>query len=309
MPDAGHTPKKGTLYVVGTPIGNRDDITLRALAILRDVDLIAAEDTRKSGNLLAHHGITNRRISYHEHNEKKRTPQLIDKLLGGTSIALVSTAGTPSISDPGFRLITAAIENKIRVTPIPGVTAAIAAMSVSGLPTAAFMFVGFAPKKEAKRIKFLTALGAQPRTLIFYESPKRIRSLMAEIISRMGDRQAVLAREMTKLHEEFLRGPLSQILSTIKARPAIKGEFTLLVSGCEPSKEMDIDAVKIAIKTALDDDTGSPSEIARTIAQKYGLAKKKVYDLVLELRGQKSEVKGQDSEDRPQKSENRKLKS
>ncbi len=132
---------------------------------------------------------------------------------------------------------------------------------------------------------------------------------MAEIISRMGDRQAVLAREMTKLHEEFLRGPLSQILSTIKARPAIKGEFTLLVSGCEPSKEMDIDAVKIAIKTALDDDTGSPSEIARTIAQKYGLAKKKVYDLVLELRGQKSEVKGQDSEDRPQKSENRKLKS
>ena len=173
MPDADHTPKSGILYVVATPIGNRDDITLRALNILQKADLVAAEDTRKSGKLLAHHGIKNRLISYHEHNEQKRTPQLIDKLLTGTSIALISTAGTPSVSDPGFRLITAAIENQIRVIPIPGVTAATAAMSVSGLPTDAFMFVGFAPKKKAKRMKFLTALEAQLQPLIFYESPKR----------------------------------------------------------------------------------------------------------------------------------------
>ncbi len=295
------TEKNGVLYVVATPIGNREDITLRALNILREVDLIAAEDTRKSGTFLAHYQIKNRLISFHEHNEKKRTPELIGKLLDGTTIALISNAGTPSVSDPGYRLIEAAIANKIAVTPIPGVTAATAAMSVSGLPTDSFVFIGFAPKKKGKRLKFLTELGAEPRPLIFYESPKRILSLMEEIISCMGDRNAMLAREMTKLHEEFVRGTVSQILRTIRARPVLKGECTLLVAGGEESEKIDSEIVKTEVKAALEKDQNSLSEIARTIAKKYGLPKREVYDLALKVRGQKTEDRDQRSEIREQK--------
>jgi len=285
MPNPTKTEKIGVLYVVATPIGNREDITLRALNILREADLIAAEDTRKSGNFLAHYQIKNRLISFHEHNEKKRTPELIAKLLGGTTIALVSNAGTPSVSDPGYRLIEAAIANKIAVTPIPGVTAATAAMSVSGLPTDSFVFIGFAPKKKGKRLKFLTGLSAEPRPLIFYESPKRILALMEEIFSCMGDRNAVLAREMTKLHEEFVRGSVSQILTTIRVRPVFKGECTLLVAGGEASEQINSEIVKTEIKAALEKDQNGLSEIARTIAKKYGLPKNEVYDLALKIRG------------------------
>ena len=285
MPNSTKTQTTGVLYVVATPIGNREDITLRALNILREVDLVAAEDTRKSGNLLAHYQIKNRLISFHEHNEKKRTPELIDKLLDGMTIALVSNAGTPSVSDPGYRLIEAAIANKVTVTPIPGVTAATAAMSVSGLPTDSFMFIGFAPKKKGKRVKFLTGLRAEPRPLIFYESPRRILSLMEEIIACMGDRNAMLAREMTKLHEEFIRGTVSQILKTIRARPAIKGECTLLVAGGETAEQADAEIVKTEIKTALQNGQNSLAEIARTIARKYALSKNEVYELALKIKG------------------------
>jgi 16S rRNA (cytidine1402-2'-O)-methyltransferase len=292
MPDLNKAEKTGVLYVVATPIGNRDDITLRALDILRQVDLIAAEDTRKSGSLLSHYRIKNRLISFHEHNEKKRTPELIGKLLDGTAIALVSNAGTPLISDPGYRLIEAAIANKIVVTPIPGATAAIAAMSVSGLPTDSFVFIGFTPKKKAKRLKFLTELSTEPRPLIFYESPIRILSLLEEIISCMGDRKAILAREMTKVHEEFIRGTVSQILETIRARPALKGECTLLAAGCETSEQIDAEVVKTEIKAALQKDQAGPSEIAGAIAKKYGFAKNKAYDLVLEIKGLRTDAEG-----------------
>jgi 16S rRNA (cytidine1402-2'-O)-methyltransferase len=291
MPDLKKTGKNGMLYVVATPIGNRDDITLRALDILRQVDLIAAEDTRKSGRLLAHYRIKNRLISFHEHNEKKRTPELIGKLLDGTTIALVSNADTPLISDPGYRLIEAAIANKIMVTPIPGVNAAIAAMCVSGMPTDSFVFIGFAPKKKAKRLKFLTELSTEPRPLIFYESPIRIFSLLEEIISCVGDRRAMLAREMTKVHEEFVRGTVSQILRTIRARPALKGECTLLVAGSKASERIDAEAVKTEIKAALQKDQASPSEIARAITKKYGLAKNDVYKMVLTIGGQRTKNK------------------
>lgn len=301
MSEANHTPKKGVLYVVATPIGNRDDITLRALDILQMVDLIAAEDTRKSGRLLAHHGIKKQLTAYHEHNEKKKAPQLIGKLLDGTSIALISNAGTPSVSDPGFRLIAAAIENMIRVTPIPGVTAATAALSVSGLPTDTFMFVGFAPKKKGKRIALLKTLGDQPGTLIFYESPKRIASLMEDIISCLGDRNAMLAREMTKLHEEFLRGRLTHILKTVEARPMVRGECTLLLAGCDSIKEVDMQKLRNILKAALENQTGSLSEIARTVARKYDLPKKTVYDMALEVRGLRTEDRRQRSEVRGQK--------
>jgi 16S rRNA (cytidine1402-2'-O)-methyltransferase len=294
MSDPTETEIIGVLYVVATPIGNREDITLRALDILRKVDLIAAEDTRKSGSLLAHYQIKNRLISFHEHNEKKRTPELIGKLLGGMTIALISNAGTPLFSDPGYRLIEAAIANKITVTPIPGVTAATAAMSVSGLPTDSFVFIGFAPKKKGKRLKFLTELSAEPRPLIFYESPKRILSLMEEIVCCMGDRNAMLAREMTKLHEEFVRGSVSQILKTIKARPAFKGECTLLVAGAEASEQINSEIVKTEIKAALQNGQNGVSQIARAIAKKYGLPKNEVYDLALKVRRQMSEDRGLD---------------
>ena len=291
MRNANDTPKKGMLYVVATPIGNRDDITLRALDILQRVDLIAAEDTRKSGRFLAHHRIKNQLVSYHEHNETKRTPQLLEKLLAGTSIALISNAGTPSVSDPGFRLIAAAIEHKIVVTPIPGVTAATAALSVSGLPTDSFLFVGFAPKKKGKRTKFLKALGARSESLVFYESPKRIISLLQDIIACMGDRYAMLAREMTKLHEEFVRGTVSQILSVVSGRSTVKGECTLLVAGRDPSDEMDIQSLKAAIEAALENEIGSLSEISRTIAQEFGFPKKTVYDLALQIRGRRPRLR------------------
>jgi 16S rRNA (cytidine1402-2'-O)-methyltransferase len=286
MPDLKKADKNGGLYVVATPIGNRDDITLRALDILRKVDLIAAEDTRKSGRLLAHYRIKNRLISLHEHNEKKRTPQLVGKLLDGTTIALVSNAGTPLISDPGYRLIAAAIANKITVIPIPGVTAATAAMSVSGLPTDSFVFIGFAPKKKAKRLKLLTELGTDPRTLIFYESPRRIRFLLEEIIACMGDRPAMLAKEMTKIHEEFMRGSVSDILNTLQTRPQVRGELTLLVAGEAEKEKIDSETIKAEIKHALERRKGSLSEIARKIAERHGLSRNAVYNEALKARKQ-----------------------
>ena len=289
MSDSNNTKNKGVLYVVATPIGNREDITLRALNILRDVDLIAAEDTRKTGNLLAHYQIKNRLISFHEHNEKKRTPEIIGKLLDGISIALVSNAGTPSISDPGYRLIEAAIANKITVSPIPGVSAATAAMSVSALPTDSFVFIGFLPRKKAKRQQFLNELAVEPRPVIFYESPKRILTLLEEIISCMGDRPAVLAREMTKLHEEFIRGSVSEILKTLKSRAEIKGECTLLIAGFEGKEELNSEIITTEIKAALEKQQIRLSEIAKLIAQKYGLSKNKVYEIALKVKSQTPE--------------------
>ena len=229
--EPGSPKNAGTLYVVATPIGNKDDITVRALTVFREVDLIAAEDTRKTRRFLASHDIKSKLVSYHEHNEEKRTPQLIQKLNSGHTVALVSNAGTPLVSDPGYRLIETAISHKIDVVPIPGVSAAIAALSVAGLPTEAFVFIGFLPKKKGKRLKQLQALATGDRTLIFYESPGRILALLQDIIKIMGDRRGALAREMTKLHEEFLRGRLSEIEQNLQERTGIKGECTLLVAG------------------------------------------------------------------------------
>ena len=284
MPSNSHMDELGALYVVATPIGNRDDITIRALNILGNVDLVAAEDTRHTGRLLAHHNIKCHMISCHEHNEGERTPDLINRLKAGSSVALVSNAGTPSVSDPGYRLVKEAIANSIRVIPIPGVSAAIAALSVSGLPTDSFVFIGFPAKKKAKRLKQLQVLAGESRTMVFYESPKRILTLLKEIINVMGDRYGVLSREMTKLHEEFIRGFLSEILSSLDARPAIKGECTLLVTGCEESKEVSIKTVRTEIMKALEKKESKLSEISKIIGKKYGLPKKKVYDEALKLK-------------------------
>jgi 16S rRNA (cytidine1402-2'-O)-methyltransferase len=285
--------QKGVLYIVATPIGNLEDITVRALKILRDVDLIAAEDTRKSGKLLSHYRIKNRLVSYHEHNEKRRTPELVDQLLEGTSIALVSNAGTPCVSDPGYRLVAAAVANKISVVPVPGPSAVMTAMSAAGLPTDSFVFIGFAPKKKGKRMKLLAELAFEPRALIFFESPRRILTFLEEVVSYIGDRPAVLAREMTKLHAEFIRGSVSEILETLEAKPEIKGECTLLVGGCQKEKAVGRAVVKAEITSALEKQKGGLSDIAKTIAQKYGLSKKEVYEMALAARGQKTEGRGQ----------------
>lgn len=276
--------KPGILYVVATPIGNRDDITIRALNTLGHVDLVAAEDTRHTGRLLAHHNIKCHMISFHEHNENERTPDLINRLKAGLSVALVSNAGTPSVSDPGYRLVKEAVINRIRVSPIPGVSAAIAALSVSGLPTDSFVFIGFPAKKKAKRLDQLKDLEGEGRTMVFYESPRRILTFLKEIITVMGDRYGVLSREMTKLHEEFIRGFLSEILSSLNARSAIKGECTLLLTGCEENKEISMKTVRTEIIKALEKKQSKLSDLAKVIAKNYGLPKNKVYDEALKLK-------------------------
>jgi len=282
--DSEHIDETCNLYVVATPIGNRDDITIRALNILGRVDLVAAENTRHTGRLLAHHNIKGNLISYHEHNEVKRTPELIHRLKTGSSVALVSNAGTPSVSDPGYRLVKEAIANNIKVIPVPGVSAAVTALSAAGLPTDSFIFVGFPAKKKAKRLKQLKELASENRTIIFYESPKRILTFLEEIIDAMGDRYGVLSREMTKLHEEFLRGFVSEIHYILNARPVVKGECTLLVMGCEEIKEVSLETVRNEINSELEKTGGRLSDIARAVAKKYGLPKNKVYDEALKLK-------------------------
>ena len=276
--------RPGTLYVVATPIGNRDDITLRALNILRGVDLIAAEDTRKTRKFLEFHAIKASLISYHEHNEAERTPKLVAKLGTGVSIALVSNAGTPTVSDPGYRLITEALANNLIVIPIPGVSAATAALSAAGLPTDSFVFFGFPAKKRTKRLHQLNDLASEPRTLIFYESPRRILTLLAEIEDAMGDRHAVFAREMTKLHEEFLRGRLSEIAVQLKHRTNIKGECTLLVAGCDREESQPWEVVIQRLRTAVMNRRSSLTTIAREIAAESGISRNKIYTQALKIK-------------------------
>jgi 16S rRNA (cytidine1402-2'-O)-methyltransferase len=220
----------GTLYVVATPIGNLEDITLRALRVLREVDLIAAEDTRRTRVLLAQHGIATPLTSLYEHNEAQKAPELVRRLASGANIALVSEAGTPLISDPGYRLVQLAIQHDVAVVPIPGPCAAIAALMVAGLPTDRFVFEGFLPKRPGKRRRRLVELQAEPRTLVFYESPRRIGGLLAELQRLWGDRQVVVARELTKKFEEILRGRLSDVQARLATRPPL-GEVTLIVEG------------------------------------------------------------------------------
>ncbi|MCF8051825.1 MAG: 16S rRNA (cytidine(1402)-2'-O)-methyltransferase [Desulfobacterales bacterium] len=278
----------GTLYVVGTPIGNLEDITLRALRILSEVDWIAAEDTRRTRILLRHHGLEAAPlISYFEHNEQRRTPSLVDRLSKGESGALVTTAGTPTVSDPGYRLVSAAAKAGIPVAPVPGPTAAAAALSASGLATDAFVFLGFCPKKPGQMERFLQKLAAEEKTMIFYESPTRILSLLEAAETVFGDRRGVLAREMTKRHEEFIRGRLSEIRRRLQDRPAVKGECTLLVAG-ETEAPKPSDAQLTAPVAQLLKEGMSVSEAAKTIAEQYGVPKARVYKMALEMKKSQS---------------------
>lgn len=229
-PAPARSTSKPALYLVGTPIGNLEDITLRALRILKEVDLIACEDTRQTAKLLNHYGIETRTISYHEHNELTRSAELIMHLDQGKSIALVSDAGTPSVSDPGYRLVQLAIRHKLPVIPIPGPSAFLSALVASGLPAESFVFRGFLPVKITQRRKLLEEIKQSPWTQLFYEAPHRLLGTLEEIADVLGpQRRVVVAREVTKVYEEFVRGTAAEVLATFKRRQEIRGEITLLI--------------------------------------------------------------------------------
>src|SRR5882724_7836206 len=226
------------LYLVATPIGNLEDITLRAVRVLKEADQIACEDTRQTQKLLNHYGISTRTVSYHEHNELTRAPELVLDLEGGARVALVTDAGMPGISDPGFRLISLAIRHHIPVVPIPGASAFLAALVASGLPTDSFRFSGFLPPKSGQRRQMLESIQASPRTQVFYEAPHRVKEAVEDIVTILGgDRHVVVAREVTKIHEEFLRGRASEVLEVLNAREDIKGEITLLIGRQEETEQ------------------------------------------------------------------------
>ena len=229
-PSSMRSANKPTLYLVGTPIGNLEDITLRALRILKEVDLIACEDTRQTAKLLNHYGIQTRTISYHEHNELTRSAELIMHLDQGKSIALVSDAGTPSVSDPGYRLVQLAIRHKLPVVPVPGPSAFLSALVASGLPADSFIFRGFLPTKITQRRKLLEEIKQSPWTQLFYEAPHRLLGTLEDVAEVLGpQRRVVVAREVTKIYEEFVRGGAAEVLSTFKRRQEIRGEITLLI--------------------------------------------------------------------------------
>jgi len=275
--------KQGRLFVVATPIGNLEDITLRALRILREIDLIAAEDTRHTRKLLSHYAISTRLVSYHDHNKESRAPELIEKLKGNWDIALVTDAGTPAISDPGYFLIGKAKEGGIRVVSVPGACAAVAALSISGLPSDRFLFVGFLARKKKKRTEVLQGLKSKGMTLIFYESPHRLLRTLADLVSVVGDRSAVVARELTKYHEEVIRGSLSEILATLSDRDRIRGECTLLVEGRKEKEFKSDELVVDELERLAREGSVSVKDAVRTVAGKHGISRGRVYREALRL--------------------------
>jgi 16S rRNA (cytidine1402-2'-O)-methyltransferase len=270
-----------TLYVVPTPIGNLDDITLRALRVLREVSLIAAEDTRTTRILLDHFDIKTPLTSYHQHNERLKLDAIFDALALG-DVALVSDAGTPGISDPGAALIAAAVERGVRVEALPGACAAITALAASGLPTDGFVFVGFLPKKDRALRTALAGLAREPRTLILYESPNRLTDTLAALIETLGDRRVSVGRELTKLHEEYVRGTAREVLAHFQAHEP-RGEIVIIVEGAPPEQlaQWDAEQVLAALQTRLA--AGDPlSAASKTVAAASGWDRKAVYALAVE---------------------------
>ncbi len=270
----------GTLYIVATPIGNLEDITLRALRILKEVDLIAAEDTRHTRKLLDHYGIDKPLTSCHEHNEKTKARDLVARLERGEKIALVSDAGTPTLSDPGYRLVRQAVEAGVNVVPVPGPSALTAALGASGLPTDRFVFEGFLPAKKGERRKRLNRLREETRTLVFYEAPHRIKESLADLLEILGDRELVLGREITKVYEEFIRGRLSEVMVQAERRE-LRGEITLVVTGVEQESAPGEDRIKTEIQR-LQRKGLRVKEIAEILGEKFSCSKREVYRLVLE---------------------------
>lgn len=265
----------GTLYIVATPIGNLEDLTYRAVRTLREVDLIASEDTRQTKKLLDHYAISKPSVSYHEHNEKARATSLLAELQQGRNIALVSDAGTPLIADPGYRLVALAREAGIRVTPIPGPSAVLAALSAAGLPTHSFLFYGFLPAKAGQRRKALEELRHSDAPIVIYEAPHRILATLQEVATVLGTRPIVLAREVTKIHEEFLRGTAAELVKLLSERGSVRGEFTVLI-GKNETPPQDDTSVAEAVEQLMQN--GVPRmDALKQVARRRGLSKRDVY--------------------------------
>ncbi|MCU1325177.1 MAG: Uroporphyrin-III C/tetrapyrrole (Corrin/Porphyrin) methyltransferase [Bryobacterales bacterium] len=268
----------GCLYIVSTPIGNLEDITYRAVRILKEVDWIACEDTRTTGHLLHHYGITTRTVSYHEHNEADRAPELFQRLQAGENIALVSDAGTPLLSDPGFRIVRGAAHFGVRIEAIPGPSAMLAALVCSGLPTDQIHFGGFLPPKQGARIRVLESLADEQATLIFYEAPHRIVECLEDVATVLGDRDVCAARELTKMHEEVLRGKAKDLAGQLAARPSIRGEFVVLIGKGETPIATDLpvdEAISLLVAAGI-----PRMDAIKTVARERGLSKREVYRLV-----------------------------
>jgi 16S rRNA (cytidine1402-2'-O)-methyltransferase len=273
----------GRLYLVATPIGNLEDITYRAVRVLREAALIACEDTRQTRKLLEHYGMGRPTVSYHEHNEAARAAELAARLVAGEDIALVSDAGMPLVSDPGYRLVRAAIAAGAEVVPIPGASALITALAASGLSTDAFRFGGFLPAKTTQRRKTLEALRHEASTLVFYEAPHRLLATLDDVAATLGARPVVVARELTKIHEEFLRGTAAEIRVTLAARGSVRGEITLLIGKAEapePDPAPLADAVADAMREGL-----SRMDAIKQVARRRGLSKREVYNRLLSKPG------------------------
>jgi 16S rRNA (cytidine1402-2'-O)-methyltransferase len=282
----------GTLYLVATPIGNLEDITQRAVRVLREVDLIACEDTRHTRVLLNHYGIKTKLLSYHEHNERERAVELSELLAGGASIAVVSDAGTPGINDPGFRLVNDAIRRGARVVPVPGPTAFVAALIASGLPTDEFFFGGFLPARATQRRARLLQVRSLNSTLIFYEAPHRIAQTLSDAREILGEREASVARELTKLHEEIARGPLSELAERFASGDAARGEMVLVIDRNvigvemdETDSELDIAARVVALESEGLDNRAALKRVAREL----GLSRSEAYRRLVAARGQPKE--------------------
>jgi 16S rRNA (cytidine1402-2'-O)-methyltransferase len=278
-PHTSHLTPHGTLYIVATPIGNLEDMTFRAVRILKEVDLIAAEDTRHSRKLLSHFGITKPLTSYFDHNKTLKGESLLARLRDGASVALISDAGTPCISDPGYQLVRDAVAAGITV--VPGASATVAALSASGLPTDAFTFAGFLPNRQGNRRERLAELKDEGRVVVFYEAPHRLRAALADLREVCGDRQVVIARELTKLYEEFVRGSVTEVLASFAERE-VKGEIVLLVApSADTPAEVDPDDL---LKRHITDPTLSFRDMVSRVAAETGLPRSEIYARALALR-------------------------
>ena len=278
----------GTLYVVATPIGNLEDLTFRAKRVLGEADVIACEDTRHARVLLAHYGIGTRMVSYHEQNERERAPELVQRLRRGEDVALISDAGTPSVSDPGFPLIREAIAAGIAVVAVPGPSAALAALAVSGLPTDRFVFLGFLPRRSGERIRALEAVRALPWTLVIYEAPHRVTAALHDLLVVLGDRRVVVARELTKRFEEVFRGTASEARAHLAVHPP-RGELTLVVEGASDGAPAVPQAPGDARSTMreLIRAGRSPKNAVAEVMRTSGLARREAYRLLLEVQGKR----------------------
>src|SRR5246500_1151133 len=280
MADEATSSRKPSLYLVGTPIGNLEDITLRALRVLKEVDVIACEDTRQTQKLLNHYAIATRTTSYHEHNEVAKAAELVQQMQEGTSVALVTDAGMPGISDPGYRLITLAIQHEVPVVPVPGASAFLAALVASGLPTDSFRFSGFLPAKRGERRTMLESIRTSPRTQVFYEAPHRLIEALTDVAEILGAaRHVVVAREVTKVHEEFLRGRAVEILETLKSRGEVKGEITLLIAKAEAGERVGPSppSIRQRMDQIMSEEKVDEKAALKKVAKELGVSKSEAY--------------------------------